>query len=161
MKKTSSLLCAFIALLAIFSCSGERDYLECQGLSLGLKPQVFVDSFIQRGLVYDSAHSTPDNIVLKMPEGKAYSVIVATRDSAIYAVQETYRATYNDSTRFLWQRLRDDFVEKLGRNPGIPKRNEDHKIADFETSEYHLVVTLDNRSVPMLTVLYEMKDDKK
>jgi very-short-patch-repair endonuclease len=95
-----------------------------------------------------------------IPGKPSYSITIASQGDKITAVEEDYRATYNDSTRALWQELRDGFVEELGRQPGIPKRNDDHKIADFETSEYHLMVTLDNRSVPFLSVFYEMKDEK-
>ena len=157
MKK---LFLAALTAIALAACSGERDYLECQGLSLGLTPAAFIDSLEHRGMAIDTQHSTDDQVVLSRPGETNYSITVASRNGAIFAVQETYRATYNDSTRFLWQRLRDDFVEKLGRNPGVPKRNDDHKIADFDTSDYHLIVTLDNRSVPLLTVLYETKEQQ-
>lgn len=148
---------AALAAALLCACSGEREYLKCKGLSLGLPAKVFIDSLAARGLQMDSAHSSEGMVVMVQPEGEAYSVTVASQNDVISAVEEDYRATYNDSTRHLWQQLRDGFVEELGRNPGIPKRNEDHKIAEFETSEYKLVVTLDNRSVPFLSVLYETK----
>lgn len=155
MKK---MILAALAAVVLFACSGEREYLKCKGLSLGLPAKAFVDSLAARGLVMDSAHSGDGMTVMRQPEGEAYSVAVAYNGDVITAVEEDYRATYNDSTRHLWQQLRDQFVEELGRNPGVPKRGDDHKIAEFETSEYRLVVTLDNHSVPFLSVLYEMKD---
>jgi len=155
MKK---LMIAALAAVALCACSGEREYLNCKGLSLGLPAKVFVDSLAARGLVMDSAHSGDGLTVMRLPEGDSYSVTVASRGDVITAVEEDYRATYNDSTRHLWQQLRDQFVEELGRNPGVPKRGDDHKIAEFETSEYRLVVELDNHSVPFLRVLYETKE---
>lgn len=157
MKK---MLLAALAAVTLIACSGERDYLKVKGLSIGLAPKVFADSMLNRGFQLDSAHSSETMMVFVRPDKPAYSVTMACDDKKITAVEEDYRATYNDSTRGLWQELRDGFVEELGRQPGIPKRNDDHKIAEFETSEYKLVVTLDNRSVPFLSVFYEMKDEK-
>ena len=157
MKK---IMFAALAALAICACSGERDYLKVKGLSMGLPAKVFVDSMLARGFVVDSAHSNENLTVMGRPGQPSYSVTMANNGDKIVAVEEDYRASYNDSTRGLWQELRDGFVEELGRNPGVPKRNDDHKIAEFETSEYKLVVTLDNRSVPFLSVFYEMKEKK-
>lgn len=151
---------AALAAIALFACSGEREYLKVKGLSIGLPAKVFVDSLTARGFVVDTAHSTEGTTYMGIPGKPSYSITIASQGDKITAVEEDYRATYNDSTRALWQELRDGFVEELGRQPGIPKRNDDHKIADFETSEYHLMVTLDNRSVPFLSVFYEMKDEK-
>lgn len=149
----------FAALAAVMmcACSGEREYLSVRGLSMGLPAKVFADSMMARGFQLDSAHSGSEMKVFVRAGQPAYSVTVACEGDVISAVEEDYRATYNDSTRALWQTLRDSLVEVLGRNPGIPKRGDDHKIAEFETSEYKLVVTLDNHSVPFLSVFYEMK----
>lgn len=157
MKK---LLFAALAAVALIACSGEREYLKVKGLSMGLPAKVFVDSLKARGFEVDTTHSSAELTILTRPGETAYNITVASNGDKITAVEEDYRATYNDSTRFLWQQLRDQFAEELGRNPGIPKRNDDHKIAEFETSEYKLVVTLDNHSVPFLSVFYEMKDEK-
>ena len=155
MKK---IVMAALAAVALCACSGEKEYLNCKGLSLGLPAKTFVDSLAARGLVMDSAHSGDGLVVMRQSE--AYSVTVASQGDKITAVEEDYRATYNDSTRHLWQQLRDQFVEELGRNPGVPKRGDDHKIAEFETSDYRLIVELDNHSVPFLRVLYETKEEK-
>ena len=157
MKK---MLFAALAAIALCACSGERDFLKVRGLSMGLPAKVFVDSMTARGFAVDSAHSSAEMTVLSRPGETNYSVTVASANNVITAVEEDYRATYNDSTRALWQTLRDSLVEVLGRNPGVPKRGDDHKIAEFETSEYKLVVTLDNHSVPFLSVFYEMKEEK-
>ena len=157
MKK---MLFAALAAIALFACSGERDYLKVKGLSMGLPAKVFIDSLVNRGLAIDTNHSSKEMTILSRPGETSYSIAVASKDNVITAVEEDYRATYNDSTRALWQELRDGFVEELGRNPGVPKRGDDHKIAEFETSDYKLVVTLDNHSVPFLSVFYEMKEEK-
>ena len=157
MKK---LLFAALAAIVFSACSGEREYLKVKGLSMGLPAKAFADSMIARGFQLDSAHSGSEMKVFFRPDQPAYSVTVASAKDKITAVEEDYRATYNDSTRLLWQTLRDSLVEVLGRNPGVPKRGDDHKIAEFETQEYKLVVTLDNHSVPFLSVFYEMKDEK-
>ena len=157
MKK---ILFAALAAIVLSACSGEREYLKVKGLSIGLPAKVSVDSMLARGFLVDTTHSSENMTIMYHPERVAYTVTMASNDNKIVAVEEDYRATYNDSTRALWQELRDGFVEELGRQPGIPKRNDDHKIAEFETSEYKLVVTLDNRSVPFLSVFYEMKDEK-
>lgn len=150
----------FAALVAVVlcACGGERDYLSVKGLSMGLPAKTFVDSLVGRGFAVDSAHSGEGLTRLALPGRASYGITVANNGDVITAVEEDYYATYNDSTRALWQELRDSLVEVLGRNPGVPKRGDDHKIAEFETSEYKLVVTLDNHSVPFLSVFYEMKD---
>jgi hypothetical protein len=158
MKK---MLFAALAAIVLCACSGEPDYLKVKGLSIGLPAKVFADSLLNRGFELDSAHSGAELKVFRHPGETAYSITMACQGDQIAAVEEDYYATYNDSTRALWQQLRDQFAEELGRNPGIPKRNDDHKIAEFETSEYKLVVTLDNHSVPFLSVLYEMKAQDK
>ena len=157
MKK---MLMAAVAAVVLCACGGEREYLSVKGLSMGLPAQTFVDSLVARGFAVDSAHSGDELTRLAMPGSPQYSITVARSGGAITAVEEDYYATYNDSTRGLWQELRDSLVEVLGRNPGIPKRGDDHKIAEFETSEYKLMVTLDNHSVPFLSVFYEMKEEK-
>lgn len=157
MKK---LFFAALAAIVFCACSGEREYLSVKGLSMGLPAKVFADSLLGRGYLLDSTHSSEGMQVFYTPSKPAYTITVASRENVIAAVEEDYRATYNDSTRALWQQLRDSLVEVLDRQPGIPKRNEDHKIAEFETTEYKLVVTLDNHSVPFLSVFYEMKEKK-
>lgn len=156
MKK---MVIAALAAVALCACGGERDYLSVKGISMGLPAKTFVDSLVGRGFAVDSAHSGDELIRLSQPGRPQYTITVANNGNVITAVEEDYYATYNDSTRGLWQELRDSLVEVLGRNPGVPKRGEDHKIAEFETSEYKLVVTLDNHSVPFLSVFYEMKGE--
>ena len=72
-------------------------------------------------------------------------------------LQETYNLSTNDSTRHLWQEIRDQLEKDLGSWPNMPHRGDDHKVAKFETDGGFITVTLKNTYKPTLTVLYEVK----
>ena len=150
MKK---ILVAFVAFAALCACSsGEKKYLDYRGLSMGLPFKTFCDSLIARGFAIDSAKtdSTFTNTVM-VKEGELYHLVLAQQRDTLTMLQETYNLSTNDSTRHLWQEIRDQL------EPNMPHRGDDHKVAKFEAEGGFITVTLKNTYKPTLTVLYETK----
>ena len=116
MKK---LFIAVMAFLALSACNSEKPDFLYRGLSTSLPLNVFIDSMAQRGFAVDSA-AAPDStgrvVVLKNPAEK-YHVLLGQADGVIQAVQENWVLSTNDSTRQMWQKLRDDFEKETGAWP--------------------------------------------
>lgn len=155
MKK---ILFAAFAALALCSCSGEREYLDYKGLSMGLPAGQFLDSLKARGFEVDTLHSDGDLTVFTHPK-ESFTLAVAKDTLGIVAIQETYTATYNDSTRQLWQTLRDKYADELDMMPGVPHHGDDHKEAIFDTRKGAITVLLQNTYTPTLIVKFD-RDSK-
>jgi hypothetical protein len=95
-------------------------------------------------------------VVMAKPDEK-FRLMLAQKDGVLLALQENYKISTNDSTRRLWQQLRDDFEKELGTWPNMPKHGDDHKIAKFENKGGFITLTLENTYTPTLQVLYEVK----
>ena len=121
----------------------------------------FVDSLIARGLVVDSAASDSGRLVVLNHAAEHYRVLVAFAGDKLQAVQENYQVSTNDSTRMLWQQLRDGFEKELGAWPDCPMLKDNHKIANFDTSTGFISVVLQNTYRPTLTVQYQPKKEQK
>ena len=93
--------------------------------------------------------------------GEPYRVLVAYENDEIRAIQENYHLSTNDSTRRLWQQLRDGLEKELDAWPNCPILKDDHKKADFETDGGFVSVILENTYKPTLMVLYHVKKEKK
>lgn len=156
MKK---LFIAVMAFLALSACNSEKPDFLYRGLSTSLPLNVFIDSMAHRGFVIDSA-AAPDTtgrvVVLKNPAEK-YHVLLGQADGEIQAVQENWVLSTNDSTRQMWQKLRDDFEKETGAWPNCPMLKDDHKVAKFELESGFVTITLKNTYTPTLNVLYELK----
>lgn len=156
MKK---LFIAVMAFLALSACNSDKSDFLYRGLSTSLPLNVFIDSMVQRGFAVDSA-ATPDStgrvVVLKNPAEK-YHVLLGQADGVIQAVQENWVLSTNDSTRQMWQKLRDDFEKETGAWPNCPMLKDDHKVAKFELESGFVTITLKNTYTPTLNVLYELK----
>ena len=156
MKK---LFIAVMAFLALSACNSEKSDFLYRGLSTSLPLNVFIDSMVQRGFAVDSA-AAPDStgrvVVLKNPAEK-YHVLLGQADGVIQAVQENWVLSTNDSTRQMWQKLRDDFEKETGAWPNCPMLKDDHKVAKFELESGFVTITLKNTYTPTLNVLYELK----
>ena len=87
-----------------------------------------------------------------------FRLMLAQKDGQLFALQENYKISTNDSTRQLWQQLRDEFEKDLGAWPNMPKHGDDHKVAKFETDGGFITLTLENTYTPTLQVLYEKKN---
>lgn len=156
MKK---LFFAVLALVAFCACNSEKSDFLYRGLSTSLPLNAFIDSLAQRGFAVDSA-AAPDStgrvVVLKSPTEK-YHVLLGQADGVIQAVQENWTLSTNDSTRQMWQQLRDNLEKETGSWPNCPILKDDHKVAKFELERGFVTITLKNTYTPTLNVLYELK----
>lgn len=155
MKKIFVALVAFVVLCA---CSNEPQYLNYRGLSMGMPFKAFYDSLTSRGFALDSARSDSDltNVVMRNPN-ELYHLVLAQQNDTLKMIQETYELSTNDSTRNLWQQIRDNLEKELDAWPNCPQLGDDHKVAKFETDGGFITVTLKNTYTPTLNVLYQAK----
>ena len=145
----------FVAMLGMFACSKSvRPAFNYRGLPLALTTSQFVDSMLSRGFVVDSAASDSGRTVVFASAQQKYRVLMAFAGEKVAAVQETYSLSTNDSTRRLWQELRDGLEKELGAWPDCPMLKDDHKIANFDASDGIISVELENTYTPTLTVRY-------
>ena len=158
MKK---LLLVFAVFAAICACSSEDKPLQYRGLSMTMPTQQFIDSLLARGFVIDTAHSDSGQMYVLTSDAVTYKMLVAYKGQQLTAVQENYTASSNDSTRQLWQQMRDDLEKELGTWPNCPKLGDDHKVANFETDGGFIVITLKNTYTPTLQLRYEVKTSEK
>ena len=152
MKK---IILALMAIVALGACSGGEKDLKYRGLSMALPFQTFCDSLTARGFAVDSAKtdSAFTRVVMANPN-ENFRLMLAQKDGQLLALQENYKISTNDSTRQLWQQMRDDFEKELGTWPNMPKHGDDHKVAKFETEGGFITLTLENTYTPTLQVLY-------
>ncbi len=156
MKK---IILALMAIVALGACSGGEKDLKYRGLSMALPFQTFIDSLTARGFAVDSAKtdSAFTRVVMAKPN-EIFRLMLAQKDGQLLALQENYNISTNDSTRQLWQELRDNFEKELDAWPNMPKHGDDHKVAKFETDGGFITLTLENIYKPTLQVLYEKKN---
>ena len=155
MKK---ILVAIVAIAALCACNSEKKDLSYRGLSMGLPFQTFIDSLLQRGFFVDSAKTdSAFQMVVMGNDAVRYRLVIAQKDGQVAALQENWNLQSNDSTRQLWQKMRDDFEKELGAWPNMPKHGDDHKIAKFEGEGGFITLTLENTYKPTLTVRYDRK----
>ena len=155
MKK---ILVAVMAIAALCACNSEKKDLSYRGLSMGLPFQTFIDSLQQRGFFVDSAKTdSAFQMVVMGNDAVRYRLVIAQKDGQVAALQENWNLQSNDSTRQLWQKMRDDFEKELGAWPNMPKHGDDHKIAKFEGEGGFITLTLENTYKPTLTVRYDRK----
>ena len=112
MKK---IILAMMAIVAFGACSKKEKDLSYRGLSMGLPFQTFIDSLSARGFAVDSAKtdSAFTRVVMANPN-ENYRLMLAQKDGQLLALQENYKISTNDSTRQLWQQMRDEFEKELG-----------------------------------------------
>ena len=156
MKK---IILALMAIVALGACSGGEKDMKYRGLSMALPFQTFCDSLTARGFAVDSAKtdSAFTRVVMAKPN-ELFRLMLAQKNGQLLALQENYKISTNDSTRQMWQQLRDDFEEELDSWPNMPKHGDDHKVAKFETAGGFITLTLENTYTPTLQVLYEKKN---
>jgi len=156
MKK---LLVAVVAMAALCACgNGEKKNLNYKGLSMGMPFKTFCDSLIQRGFEIDSAKSDSDFARVSMLNPTLnYRLMLAQKNDTLQALQENYQISTNDSTRKMWQQMRDQFEKEIGAWPNMLKDGKDHRIAKFEDEGGFITLTLENTYKPTLSVLYQSK----
>ena len=156
MKKT---MMAVVTAAVVGACSSEPKYLSYEGLSMGLPAKVFADSLLKRGMVVDTLNEETDRVVMLMP-GETKKVTVIMNGEAIASVQESYEATYNDSTRQLFKKYYDRLVEEINPYPEMPKNAEDHKEARFQADEGMVTLILENTYTPSFGIVYENRQSE-
>jgi hypothetical protein len=152
----------FLALLAFVACSQEqKSPFSYRGLAFTLSTSQFVDSMQARGFAVDSAASDSGRTVVLSSEAVKYRVLAAYQGEQLQVVQETYNLSTNDSTRRMWQELRDGLEQELGAWPDCPLLSDDHKVANFDAGDGLISVLLENTYPPTLTVRYTRKAEQK
>lgn len=154
MKKTAFSL---VILMVLMACSKNEKPFNYRGLPLSMTTAQFVDSMQARGFTVDSAASDSGRTVVFASKVEKYRVLMAYKDDKIAAVQENYSFSTNDSTRHLWQELRDGLEKELGAWPNCPILKDDHKVAKFDASDGLISVILENTYKPTLSVRYDPK----
>ena len=155
MKK---IFAAIVVAATLFACGGEKKSLEYRGLSMNMPFKAFCDSLNARGFSVDSAKSDSDlSMVVMVNPAEKYRILMAQHNDTLQVLQENYLLSTNDSTRRMWQQIRDQLEKELGTWPNMPKHGDDHKIAKFESEGGFITVTLENTYKPTLQVLYQVK----
>jgi hypothetical protein len=111
-----------------------------------------------RGFAVDSAASDSGRTVVLASPDVHYRVLAAFNEQQLQVVQETYTLSTNDSTRQMWQELRDALEKELDAWPDCPILKDDHKEANFDTGDGLISVLLENTYTPTLTVRYTKKN---
>lgn len=159
MKK---LIIACVAFVALAACTKqEKAPFNYRGLAFSMPVAQFVDSMTARGFVVDSAASDSGRTVVFATSQEPIRVLAAFSGDKLQVIQESHLASSNDSTRMLWQQIRDGLEKELGAWPDCPILKDDHKIANFDTSDGFISVILENTYTPTLTVRYEPKKEEK
>lgn len=159
MKK---LIISCVAFVALAACTKqEKAPFNYRGLAFTMPVAQFVDSMTARGFVVDSAASDSGRTVVFATSQEPIRVLAAFSGDKLQVIQESHLASSNDSTRMLWQQIRDGLEKELGAWPDCPILKDDHKIANFDTSDGFISVILENTYTPTLTVRYEPKKEEK
>lgn len=152
MKK---LLMAVVAVCLMCACSGEREYINYRGLSMGMSAKQMADSLQLQGLALDTAHSGDNSFVLADTLACNFMVTVFHNNDTITDILEQYSATYNDSTSNLWQAKHDEFEKDFGW-PNMGKHGDLHKEALFENKKGTIILTLLNTYSPTVSIRYSV-----
>ena len=139
---------SMFAVAALCACSsgGMKKGIEYRGLSMKIPFSAFCDSLAARGFMVVMAHPA-----------ERFRLMLAQENDVLVALQENYLLTTNDSTRKMWQQIRDGLEKDLGTWPNMPIHGQDHKVAKFESEGGFIIVTLKNTYKPTLEVLYQVK----
>lgn len=150
---------SLLAVMVFAACSQKAPF-NYRGLPFTLTMTQFTDSMLARGFAVDSAASDSGRTLVFAKAGERYRVLAAYKQDKVQAVQETYSLSTNDSTRQLWQQLRDGLEKDLEAWPDCPILKDDHKVANFDASDGIISVILENTYKPSLAVRYTPKADK-
>ena len=152
MKK---MLLAAVAAVLMCACSGEREYLNYHGLSMGMPASKMADSLLlqMQHVVVDTNESTEASIVLVDTLAQNFSVTLYHQHDTITDILEEYKASYNDSTTNLWQAKHDELQKEFGW-PNMGKHGDLHKEATFENKKGTVLLMLLNTYSPTMSVRY-------
>ena len=147
-----------VALAALCACGGSNDApFNYRGLAMNMPLTQFMDSLQARGFAVDTAASDSGKTWVLKSDAVKYHVLLAFNGEQLLMAQENYTMSTNDSTRNMWQELRDGLEKELGTWPNMPKHGDDHKVATFETDGGFITLTLENTYSPNLNVRYTVK----
>ena len=152
MKKV---LLAALAAVLMCACSGERQYLDYRGMSMGIPAKQMADSLVTKlqNLAVDTHKTGETNIVLVDTLAKNFMVTIYHQNDTITDILENYAATYNDSTSNLWQARHDELQKEFGW-PNMGKHGDLHKEATFENEKGTVLLILLNTYSPTMSVRY-------
>ena len=152
MKK---ILLAAMAVLLMCACSGEREYLNYRGLSMGMSAKQMADSLLAKiqNLAVDTHKTGETNIVLVDTLAQNFMVTIYHQNDTITDILENYVATYNDSTSNLWQARHDELQKEFGW-PNMGKHGDLHKEATFENEKGTVLLILLNTYSPTVSIRY-------
>jgi hypothetical protein len=152
MKKV---LLAALAAVLMCACSGERQYLDYRGMSMGIPAKQMADSLVTKlqNLAVDTHKTGETNIVLVDTLAKNFMVTIYHQNDTITDILENYVATYNDSTSNLWQARHDELQKEFGW-PNMGKHGDLHKEATFENEKGTVLLILLNTYSPTMSVRY-------
>lgn len=150
MKK---LFFAFAVLCMMCACSGEREYLNYRGLSMGMSAKDMADSLQQQGLALDTFHSDATQYVLADTLGNNFKVTLFHQNDTLNDILEEYTASYNDSTSNLWQAKHDELEKEFGW-PDMKHSGDLHKEAIYDNEKGTVILILLNTYSPTLSVRY-------
>lgn len=156
MKK---MIFAFMAVIALCACKGEREYLDFRGLSLGMSAKAMCDSLIERGFALDS-NLTDNSVYVLFNNQENARVDITMHNDTISDVLESYEASYNDSTLGIYNARHKEFTELYGW--ANMKHNGDlHKEANFQVGDKGgLELILLNTYSPTVSVRYSVDQIK-
>lgn len=158
-QRMKKLVLSLVAVATMAACSEQTPF-NYRGLAFSMPVSQFVDSMTARGFAVDSAASDSGRTVVFAKATEKYRVLAAFDGDKLQAVQETYQLSTNDSTRNMWQEIRDGLEKELDAWPNCPMLKDDHKIANFDTGDGLIAVILENTYKPTLTVRYSPKKGK-
>jgi hypothetical protein len=150
MKK---LIFAFAVLCMMCACSGDREYLNYRGLSMGMSAKDMADSLQQQGLALDTFHSDATQYVLTDTLANNFQVTLFHQNDTLNDILEQYTATYNDSTSNLWQAKHDELEKEFGW-PDMKHSGDLHKEAIYDNDKGTVILILLNTYSPTLSVRY-------
>ena len=150
MKK---LIFAFAALCMMCACSGEREYLNYRGLSMGMSAKDMADSLQLQGLALDTFHSDATQYVLADTLANNFKVTLFHQNDTLNDILEEYTASYNDSTSNLWQAKHDELEKEFGW-PDMKHSGDLHKEAIYDNEKGTVILILLNTYSPTLSVRY-------
>ena len=156
MKK---MIFAFMAVIALCACKGEREYLDFRGLSLGMSAKAMCDSLLERGFALDST-LTDNSVYVLFNNQENARVDISMHNDTISDVLESYEASYNDSTLGIYNARHKEFTELYGW--ANMKHNGDlHKEANFQVGDKGgLELILLNTYSPTVSVRYSVDQIK-
>ncbi|UKK48092.1 hypothetical protein L6475_12930 [Prevotella sp. E9-3] len=156
MKK---MIFAFMAVIALCACKGEREYLDFRGLSLGMSAKAMCDSLLERGFALDS-NLTDNSVYVLFNNQENARVDITMHNDTISDVLESYEASYNDSTLGIYNARHKEFTELYGW-ANMKHDGDLHKEANFQVGDKGgLELILLNTYSPTVSVRYSVDQIK-